>query len=244
MLPSLAEMLECANHPPLRSPISGVGPTPLRTRRWPVLLRPPRWARSGCSRADVGVERRHRRRPGPFHQSPTGRALPGLRDASLTSALATGLFRRRQAQSRHEVAGVSEAGQVAECRDGRDSHRQLHATEGVQGVHSRAAPPGGARRVACLFQALEPLRVCGDRPAIFLEDDGRGGGGPDNLAQPAEVRRAPRGPASIPESMPPQKGLEAARGRLKLVARLFPRAAQGPQSCGVDRWDRDRREGT
>ena len=36
--------------------------------------------------------------PGPFHQSPPGMGMPGLRDASLASALATGIFRRRQAQ--------------------------------------------------------------------------------------------------------------------------------------------------
>jgi hypothetical protein len=45
-------------------------------------------------------------------------ALPGLRDASLASALTTGIFRRRQAQIIHELSGVLEAGQVAECSDG------------------------------------------------------------------------------------------------------------------------------
>ena len=81
--------------------------------------------------------------PGPFHQSPTGMGIPGLRDASLASALATGIFRRRQAQIIHELSGVIEAGQVAEFSDGSDSHRQLHATEGLQRVHDRAEPPGG-----------------------------------------------------------------------------------------------------
>ena len=181
--------------------------------------------------------------PGPFHQSTTGRAMPGLREASLTSARATGIFRRRQAQIMHEGSGGIAAGQVAAVSDGSDRHRTLHATEGWQGVHDRAEPPGGDRLVAGLCQALEPVRVCGDRPDIGWEDAWLGGGGTDALAQPAEGRRAPRGPASIPDSMPPQQGGEAALGRLKIVERLFPRAAQVTPSFVLDRWDLDRRAG-
>ena len=43
----------------------------------------------------------------------------------------------------HELSGVREAGQVTECRDGSDRHRQLHATEGWQRGNDRAEPPGG-----------------------------------------------------------------------------------------------------
>jgi hypothetical protein len=42
-----------------------------------------------------------------------------------------------------ELSGGIEAGQVAAFRDGRDRHRKLHATEGVQRVNDRGAPPGG-----------------------------------------------------------------------------------------------------
>ena len=42
--------------------------------------------------------------------------------------------------------------------------------------------------------------------------------------------------------MPEQTGCEAERGRLASVARLFPRAAQGPQRVVLDRGDIDRRE--
>jgi len=43
--------------------------------------------------------------------------------------------------------------------------------------------------------------------------------------------------------MPPQQGGEAALGRLKIVERLFPRAAQVTPSFVLDRWPLDRREG-
>ena len=71
---------------------------------------------------------------------------------------------------------------------------------------------------------------------------GWAGGGTDDLAQPAQVRRAPGGPTGRAESMPQQTGFEATRGRLESMKRLFPRAAQVTHSCVVDRWDRDRRE--
>jgi hypothetical protein len=71
----------------------------------------------------------------------------------------------------------------------------------------------------------------------------RGGGGPDDLAQPAQVRRAPRGPTGRPAILPQEQGFEAALGRLQIVERLFPRAAQVTKSCVVDRGDLDGREG-
>jgi hypothetical protein len=169
--------------------------------------------------------------------------MPGLRDASLASALATGICRRRQAQIMHAWSGVLEAGQVAECSDGSDRHRKRHATEGWQRVNDRAEPPGGDRLVEFLVQALEPVRVCGDRSDIFLEDDWLGGGGTEDLAQPAQVGRAPRGPTGLPDIMPQQKGVEAALGRLEIVERLCPRTAEVANSFVLDRWDRDRREG-
>jgi hypothetical protein len=168
--------------------------------------------------------------------------IPSLREASLASALATGIFRRRQAQRIHELSGVSEAGQVTECSDGSDSHRTLHATEGWQRVNDRAEPPGGDLLVEFLGEALESVSVFGDRADIFLEDDLLGGGGTDDLAQPAQVGRAPSGPTGIPEIMPQQKGFEAELGRLKIVERLCPRTAQVTNSFVLDRWDIDRRE--
>ena len=115
--------------------------------------------------------------PGAWHQSPTGRGSPGLREAARAAALAPGRGRRRQAQSRHAWSGVSDAGQVAACRDGRDRPRPRHATAGWQRLNDRAEPPRGARLRACRCQAREPVRVCGARPAIVLADAWRGGGG-------------------------------------------------------------------
>ena len=182
------------------------------------------------------------RGPGPFHPRTLGRALPGLRAAALASTRATGICRRPQASIRHALSGVIEAAQVAACSNGSDSHRPLHATEGLQRVHDRAEPPGGAWRVECLCQTLDPVSLCGDRPDLCWEDDVLGGGGTDALAQPAQVRWSPGGPTGRADSMPQQQGFEAERGRLALMQRLFPRAAQVTQSVVLDRGDSDRRE--
>ena len=180
--------------------------------------------------------------PGAWHQSPTGRGSPGLREAARASALAPGRGRRRQAQISHEWSGVIDAGQVAACRDGRDRPRPRHATAGWQRLNDRAEPPRGARLRACRCQAREPVRVCGARPAIVLADAWRGGGGPDDRAPPAPVRRTPRGAAGRAAIRPPQHGVAAARGRLESVPRLCPRTAQVTPRCVWSRWDRDGRE--
>jgi hypothetical protein len=168
--------------------------------------------------------------------------MPGLRDASLASALATRIFRRRQAQRIHALSGGLEAGEVAEFRDGRDRHRKLHTTEGLQRVHDRTEPPGGDLLVEFLVQALESVSMFGDRPDVFLEDDLLGGGGTDDLAQPAQGRRVPSGPTGLPDILPQQTGFEADCGRLEIVACVCPRAAPVTHRVVLDRWDIDRRK--
>jgi hypothetical protein len=180
------------------------------------------------------------RGPGPFDQSPTGLGIPRRRDASLASARATGRFRWRQASIMHEWSGVLDTGEVAEFGDSGDRPRQRHATEGWERVNHRAEPPGGDPLVECLVKTLEPCGVLGDRPDICLADDWLGGGGPDDLAEPAPVRRAPGGPTGRPDIMPPQKGFQAKLGRLAIVERIFTRTAQITQGVVCDRWDIDR----
>lgn len=115
--------------------------------------------------------------PSPVDEGPTGRGIPGLRAASLVSALPTRLCRRRQAPRLQEWAGGLDAGQGAECGDGGDRPWTRHATEGVERVHHRAKPPGCDRFMACLVKTLEPVGGRGDRAALCVEDDGLGWGG-------------------------------------------------------------------
>jgi hypothetical protein len=200
----------------------------------PGVARPRPWAPAHRGRVASG--------PGPCPQSPPGLGMPGLREAALASARAPGRGRRRPAQSMPEWSGVSEAGQVATCRDGGDRPRPRPATLGWPGVYHWAEPPGGARRAACRVPPLAPWGGCGHRPERGVADEVRGGGGTAHRAPPAPVSRASGGPARIPPSLPQEQGVEAARGRLERVAWIVTRAAQGTPRVVLDRWDRDRRE--
>jgi hypothetical protein len=128
--------------------------------------------------------------------------LPRLREASLASARATSICRRRQAQRLHEWAGVLESSEIAACRDGGDRYGKLDAPAGLERVHQRAEPPGGDLLVACLVQRREPVGVLAERSDICLEDHWLGWGGTDDLAEPAPVSRAPGGPTGISAIMP------------------------------------------
>jgi len=180
--------------------------------------------------------------PSTFDEGPTGMGIPGLRDASLVSALTTRICRRRQAHILHELSGVIAAGQVAEFGDGGDRHDQLHATEGLERVNHRAKPPGGDLFMEFLVKPLEPFGGLGDRSDICLEDDWLRWGGTDDLAEPAQVSRAPGGPTGISDIMPQQQRFQAQLGRLEIVERIFTRAAQVTHGFVCDRGDIDRRE--
>jgi hypothetical protein len=101
----------------------------------------------------------------------------------------------------HELSRVINAGQVPEFGDEGDNHRPLHATEGLERFHDRVEPPGFDMFVEFLFQPMEPFGVFGHRPHIFLKDDLLRWGGTHDLAEPAQVRWAPGGPAGIPDIM-------------------------------------------
>jgi hypothetical protein len=182
------------------------------------------------------------RGPRPVDEGPAGLGIPGLREASLVLALTTRRFRRRQAHRLHAWSGVRNAGQVAACGNGGDRHSTRPATESLERVNHRAKPPGRDRCMACLVKPLEPFGVFGDRADICWADAGLSWGGTDDLAEPAWVSRAPGGPPGIADILPPQKRVQAQRGRLEIVERLFTRAAQVTHGVVCDRWDIDRRE--
>ena len=66
----------------------------------------------------------------------------------------------------------------------------------------------------------------GDRADVFLEDDLLRRGGTDDLAEPAEVGRAPGGPARIADIVPQEKGFEPELRGLEIADGIFTRPAQ------------------
>jgi hypothetical protein len=72
--------------------------------------------------------------PGAFDEGTSGMGVTRLGDTSLTPALATGVFRRGQAEITHELSGVVKPGEVTELS--RDDHGdgELHPTQGLEGL--------------------------------------------------------------------------------------------------------------
>ena len=91
----------------------------------------------------------------------------------------------------------------------------------------------------CLF---EPLEACGrrmHRPDLCLPDEWRRRGGTDPRRKPAEVGRAPSGPAPITAILSQHKGVQTARGVLASADDLFTRPGAIAHGCIVDGGDID-----
>jgi hypothetical protein len=159
--------------------------------------------------------------PGTFHARATRMRVAGCGDRTLPASRARGIFRGDQPQALHELAGMIDARQVAECRDRGDGHRQLAPTQGLEGLDDGWSTPRFDLFVACLFQPLESLAVVGDRSDVCLEDDWLSGCGTDDCREPSEVGRPPGGPAFIADILAQQEGLHAVLGGLEIAHRIL-----------------------
>jgi hypothetical protein len=179
-------------------------------------------------------------RPSAFDQGTAGMRVAGFRDAALATPFTTGVFRRRQAQVTHELAGGINTGQIAQVGDNGDGHGELHATQGLEGPDHRGQTPSFHRLVECLFKTLEAFGVFGDGPNVFLEDHLLRWRRTDDLRQPSEVGGAPIGLARLADILPQEQGFEAAFGGLEIAQGIFASAAQVPDGFVRDLWDIDR----
>jgi len=89
--------------------------------------------------------------------------------------------------------------------------------------------------VECSLQTRQALGLFGNRPHIFLADEGLGGRRTDHVAQPASVGRAPGGSASIAASVPQHRGFAAQLGDLASPQRLLTGAAAVTDGLVLDR---------
>ena len=75
--------------------------------------------------------------PGGLDQHSPRRTVPCLGDAALSARVAAGMFRRDQAEIRHQLAGIGEAGHVAEFGHQCRRCHQGHAAQCLQSPHHR-----------------------------------------------------------------------------------------------------------
>jgi hypothetical protein len=164
--------------------------------------------------------------PGAFDQGTAGVRVAGLGDRSLAAVVSRGVFRGRQTEVAHQLAGLVEAREVSQFRNNRDRDSELDTTEGLQGVNHRSQVPALDVILEFLFEALEALGVFGDRVHVFLEDNLLGRRGTDDLTEPAQMGWASGGAACIADVVAQEKGFEAMLGRLEIVQGIFTSPTQ------------------
>jgi hypothetical protein len=164
--------------------------------------------------------------PRAFNNSPTPMAVPGFRDRPLPASLATGIFGRHAAQALPQLAGRSDAREIAASGQRGDRHGALPPPQGLEGGDARLQPPGWALLVAFLLPTSETFSGFVDGSDVGLKGDLRRRGGTDHLAAPSEVGRTPGGPPGVPDVRPEPEGLETKLGRLEITEGVFTRAGE------------------
>jgi hypothetical protein len=163
---------------------------------------------------------------GAFDQGPSGMGVAGCGDRPLPASLPTGICCGEQAQRLHHVSGILDAREVATC--GHHGHRdaELHPTQTLQGLDHRLKSPGVDLLLQCLIPSLVAYGVRSDRAAVCLEDNRWSGGGTDDVGEPPQMSRAPRGVACIAAIVSEQQGVETARGGLEIADGIFTSPAE------------------
>ena len=122
MFPSGQQASEACAQSHVRLPTEGLD------RLWALLQ--PEWQVA----TDVGGIARG---PGTFDQCATGLRIPGLGEGTLAAALTAGSFRGEEPQEVHQLSGMIEARQGAECRHSGHRHGERDATQGRERFDDR-----------------------------------------------------------------------------------------------------------
>jgi hypothetical protein len=180
--------------------------------------------------------------PGAFPQGASGMGMARLGDTALTTALATGICRRGEAEITHLLSGVVNTCEVTQCRHAGDGDGALHPTQGLEDLNHGDQAPGLDLLMACARKPLQAFGGLVHRPDGCLADDLLRGGGTDHLREPAEVGWAPGGPPSIAEIVSQQKGFEPEFGGLQLAQGILAGTTEVTNGFLLDRGDLDRCE--
>jgi hypothetical protein len=93
--------------------------------------------------------------PGAFAQGASGMGLASLGEAALTTALASGICRRGEAEITSEWAGVVKSDEVSQFGHKGHGDGELHPSQGLEGLDGGGQAPGRYLLLECLLKALE-----------------------------------------------------------------------------------------
>ena len=91
-----------------------------------------------------------------------------LGDRASTDARAAGVFRRDEAEVRHQFTRVGESREVAELGDQRDRGDERHAAQGLESRDDGRPPPRRRQLTQLLREPLEPSLRFVDGVAILV----------------------------------------------------------------------------
>src|SRR5437867_1245429 len=109
--------------------------------------------------------------PGALDESATGVAVAGLGDGALAPALSAGGLARVKTEEGGELAGVVEAGEVADLGDHDGGDGELNAAQSLESLDERIQTPGGDVLFELGVETLDALHLLVDGAHRFLEDD-------------------------------------------------------------------------
>src|SRR5436309_2329010 len=134
---------------------------------------------------------------GALDQEPPLVAVAATGDAAEALARAAGVLHADQAEVGHELAGMSEAVDIAQFADGDHCGDELEAAEGHEGLDSGFEAPGLQEREHGGFDTLNALVAGVNALEIFLEDRFHGWVWEDQFPEVTHMGLAPVGLALI-----------------------------------------------
>jgi len=180
--------------------------------------------------------------PGGFDESSSCVGVAGLGDASEAAVVAAGVLARVEAEEGEELAGIVEAGDIAEFGGEGDGDGELDAAESLKGFDEVGVFPGSGSIAEFGFDTLEALGAFGDSADVFLEDDLLSGSGQSDPRELVEMSGAPDGSAGVLDVVSKQERLEAELGGFEIAHGILACAREIADRFVVDIRDMDRSE--
>jgi hypothetical protein len=135
--------------------------------------------------------------------------------------IAAGVFARVKAEEGEELAGIVEAGDIAElCGDG-CGDGELDAAQCLEGVDERSAFPRDDAIVEFGLDVSKVISAFGDSADVLLKDDLLSRGWQGDPRELAQMSGAPRGSAGVLYIVSKQEGFEAELGGFEIAHGVF-----------------------
>ena len=147
-------------------------------------------------------------RPRGFGEQPPRVRIAGLRDPAAADTRPTRVFRRHEAEKRHELPRMIEASDVADLGDQADGRDKRDAAQAPAARRPRGPAPGGRELPELVGEPFDAAFRFVDRVAVFLQRDVLRRQREAEIREPAPIRARPPGASRIASALPQQERLQ------------------------------------